>query len=60
MESPCDDNLNPDNDYKYTVTTCRCLVVQTLCKPSFSSFVVGNKLSSDTMHAHSAHNLQSW
>ena len=31
MESPRDDNLNPDNDYMYTVTTCRCLVVQTLC-----------------------------
>ena len=31
MESFCDDNLNPDNDCMYTVTTCRCLVVQTLC-----------------------------
>ena len=61
MESPRDDNLNPDNDYMYTVTTCRCLVVQTLCWPSpFTSFVVGNKLSSDTVHAHCAHTLQSW
>ena len=34
MELPFDDNLNPDNDYMYTVTTCRCLVVQTLCKLS--------------------------
>ena len=36
-------------DYMYIVTICRCLVVQRLCWPSpLSSFVVGNKLSSDT------------
>ena len=57
----CDDNLNSDNDCMYTVTICRCLVVQTQCKRSlFSSFVVGNKLSLDTVHAHCAHTLQSW
>ena len=61
MESLPDDNLNPDNDHMYTVTTCRCLIVQTLCSPSpFSSSVVGNKLSSDTVHAHCAHSLQSF
>ena len=60
MESSCDDNLNPDNDCKYTVTTCRCLVFQSLCKLSlFSSFVVGNELSPDTVYAHCAKILQS-
>ena len=31
MESPRDDNLNLDNNDMYTVTNCRCLMVQTLC-----------------------------
>ena len=31
MESPRDDNLNLDNNDMYTVTICRCLVVQALC-----------------------------
>ena len=57
MESPRDDNLNRDNDYVYTVTTCRCLVVQTLCKPSpFSSCVVGNEV----VNGHSARTLRAY
>ena len=60
MESPRDDNLKPDNDYMCTVTTCRCLVVQTLCSLSlFSSFVFGIVVI-DTVHARCAHTLQSW
>ena len=55
MESPRDDNLIPDKDYMYTVTTCRCLCVVLLLSAHWSL----EKLSSDTVHAHCAHTLQS-